>query len=52
MILILVCNMTVEGVAIGTVVSQLISSILIFIAMRKSKGFSRLEFKYLKIVFF
>ncbi len=46
---ILVCNMTVEGVAIGTVVSQLISSILMFIAMRKSKGFSRLEFKYLKI---
>ena len=45
---ILVCNMTVEGVAIGTVASQLISSILILIAMRKSKGFSRLEYKYLR----
>ena len=44
-----VFNMTVEGVAIGTVVSQLISSILILIAMRKSKGFSRLEYKHLRI---
>ena len=45
---ILVCNMTVEGVAIGTIASQLISSILILIAMRKSKGFSRLEYKNLR----
>ena len=45
---ILVCGMTVEGVAIGTVASQLISSILILIAMRKSKGFSRLEYKFLR----
>ncbi len=44
-----VFNMTVEGVAIGTVASQLISSVLIFIAMRRSKGFSRLEYKYLRI---
>ncbi len=44
-----VFNMTVEGVAIGTVASQFIASILIFIVMRKSKGFSRLEFKYFKI---
>ncbi len=44
-----VFNMTVEGVAIGTVASQLIASILILIAMRKSKGYSRLEYKNLKL---
>lgn len=42
-------DMTVEGVAIGTVASQLISSVLIFISMRRSKGFSRLEYKHLRI---
>ncbi len=44
-----VCGLTVEGVAIGTVTSQLISSILILIAMRKSKGYSRLEYKHLRL---
>lgn len=44
-----VFNLTVEGVAIGTISSQLISSVLIFIAMKRSKGFSRFEFKFLKI---
>ncbi len=44
-----VFDLTVEGVAIGTVASQLISSVLIFIAMRKSNGFSRFEFKFFKI---
>jgi Na+-driven multidrug efflux pump len=40
--------MTVEGVAIGTVGSQLVVAILILIAMRGSKGFSRLEYKNLR----
>ena len=45
---ILVCKLTVEGVAIGTVTSQLISSIMIFVAMRRSTGFSRVEFKFVR----
>ena len=44
-----VFDMTVEGVAIGTVGSQLIASVLAFIAMKKSTGFSRFEFKHLKV---
>jgi len=43
-----VFDMTVEGVAIGTVASQLIASILAFIAMKKSTGFSRFDFKQLR----
>ncbi len=44
-----VFNMTVEGVAIGTVGSQLICSVLALIAMKKSTGFSRFEFKRLRV---
>ena len=43
-----VFNMTVEGVALGTLASQLISSVLILIAIRKSNGYSRLEYKFVK----
>lgn len=46
---ILVCNMDVEGVAIGTVAAQLISVILSMIALLKSEGYSKLELSYLKI---
>lgn len=46
---ILVCNMDVEGVAIGTVAAQLISVILSMIALLKSDGYSKLELSYLKI---
>ncbi len=44
-----VFDMTVEGVAIGTVGSQFIASALAFIAMKKSTGFSRFEFKHLRV---
>ena len=44
-----VCNLTVEGVAIGTVGSQLISSILAFIAIKKNDGYARFEFKYFSL---
>ena len=46
---ILVCNMTVEGVAIATVISQLVSAILSLAVMLKETGYSRLEFRYLRI---
>lgn len=44
-----VCGLTVEGVAIGTVAAQGISSVLAFIVMRKTDGFSKFSFKYLKV---
>ncbi len=46
---IVVFNLTVEGVAIGTVASQGISSVLAFIAMRKTKGYSKISFKHIGI---
>ena len=46
---ILVCNMTVEGVAIATVTSQLISALLSIAVMLKEEGFSRLDLRYLRI---
>jgi len=42
-------GMTVDGVALATVLSRLISLVLSFIAIKKSDGYSRFEFKYLKI---
>ena len=42
-------GMTVDGVALAPVLSRLISLILSFIAIRKSTGYSRFEFKYLNI---
>ena len=44
-----VFGMTVDGVALATVLARLISLVLSFIAIRKSTGYSRFEFKYLKI---
>jgi putative MATE family efflux protein len=46
---IFVCNMDVEGVAIGTVAAQLISVILSMIALLKSDGYSKLDLSYLKV---
>lgn len=46
---ILVLDLTVEGVAIATVAAQLVSVILSLIALFKSKGYSQLRLKYLKI---
>ena len=42
-------GMTVDGVALATVLSRLVSLVLSFIAIKKSTGYSRFEFKYLKI---
>ncbi len=46
---ILVLNLTVEGVAIATVASQLFSVVLSLIAILKSNGYGKLKLKYLKI---
>ena len=46
---VLVLNMTVEGVAIATIVSQAISAILTLITLFKSNGYGSLKIKYLKI---
>ena len=46
---ILVCHMTVEGVAIATVASQLVSAILSLSVMFKEEGYSRLELGYLRL---
>lgn len=44
-----VCNMTVEGVAIATVIAQAISAILALIVMLKGDGYSRLYINKLKL---
>lgn len=41
-------NMTADGVAIATVVSNAVSAICCFITLIKSKGFARLELKHVK----
>ncbi len=46
---ILVLNLTVEGVAIATVSSQLVSVVLSLIALFKSKGYGQFRFKYFRI---
>ncbi len=46
---ILVLNLTVEGVAIATVASQLVSVVLSLIALLKSKGYGKLKIKYLRL---
>ena len=48
-VLFILMGMTVEGVAIGTIVSQFISMVLILIALFKSSGYGALRRKYLKI---
>lgn len=44
-----VCKMDIEGVAIATVASQLVSVILALIALIKSQGYARLERQYFRI---
>lgn len=44
-----VCNMSVEGVAIATIVSQAISAICCFVVLLRSNGYSKFSFKYFKI---
>ena len=46
---VLVMKMDVEGVALGTLISQTISAILIFICLIKEKGIHRVEIKKLKL---
>ncbi len=45
---VVVCGMTVEGVAIATIISQVISAGLCLIAVLKSKEFSSLKMRYVK----
>ncbi len=47
--LVIVCHLGVAGVAIGTVISQLISSILVLRCLCKSEGSYKLYFSKLKI---
>ncbi|MEG2457127.1 MAG: MATE family efflux transporter, partial [Clostridia bacterium] len=42
-------NMSVAGVAIATVISQIISAVLVVICLMKRKGYGRLELRKLKI---
>ena len=44
-----VCHMTVEGVAIATVMSSALSLVLALIRLRNTKGICRVEAKYLRI---
>lgn len=44
-----VCDMSVDGVAIATVVSQAVSALLATIAMIRSDGYSKLQFKHLRV---
>lgn len=44
-----ICNMTVTGVALATLISNLVSLILALIAMLKNKGYCKIELKNLKI---
>ena len=46
---VVVLKKDVEGVAIATVAAQLLSAILAMIALRKSDGFSRLEWKNVRL---
>ena len=46
---IVVCGLDVEGVAIATVASQLISAVGALVIMVKNTGYARLEKRYLKI---
>ena len=46
---VIVCGMDVDGVALATVISQMISAILVVICLMRSKGCCRLELKKLRI---
>lgn len=44
-----VCNLTVEGVAIATVISNLVSLILGLIALFRTNGYAKIELKNLRV---
>jgi putative MATE family efflux protein len=44
-----VCNLTVVGVALATVISNLISLILALVVLLRNNGYCKIEFKYLRI---
>ena len=46
---VLVCRMDVEGVALGTIISQAIASVLTIVCLMKEKGAHRLVIKNLRI---
>ena len=46
---VLVCGMNVEGVALGTLISQAIAAILIIVCLMREKGPHKLEIKKLRI---
>lgn len=48
---VLVCNMSTDGVALATILSQLVSAILVIITLFNEKGYCHISFKYLKIDF-
>lgn len=47
--LVIVCGLDVAGVAIGTVASQFVSSILVLICLLKTSGYCKIEIKKLKL---
>ena len=46
---VLVMDLSVEGVGIGTVVSQAVSAVLVVAELKRTKGYCRLEFKKLGV---
>lgn len=46
---VLVCGLDVEGVALGTIISQLLSAIMVIACLLRMKGCCKLELKKLKI---
>ncbi len=49
LVAVLVLNQGVRGVAYATIVSQLVSAILVVLALRKNKGFIKLSLRKIKI---
>lgn len=49
LLFVLVFNMSTDGVALATIISQIISSVLILITLIKEKGYCHISFKELKI---
>ena len=46
---VIVCDMTVEGVALATIISEYISAFLVLIVMTKQSGATKLTFKKLRV---
>lgn len=44
-----VCDMSVEGVAFATIISQAVSAVCCLVVVLKSKGYSKFSLKYFKI---